>query len=121
MAAVQILDDLKQLVSAIETTQQLLRELFTKKLGALIDARPDEILQLVKSEAELSKELTQHLQWRRRILAQARERGLPSGSLHDLANAVANDERSDLLARIARCRSTAAKLRRESWIQWVVA
>ena len=75
----------------------------------------------MKSEAELSKELTQHLQWRRRILAQARERGLPSGSLHDLANAVANDERSDLLARIARCRSTAAKLRRESWIQWVVA
>lgn len=116
-----LLEEVRQLLPELEATQSEFADLFVNKRQALIAARSDELLQLADSEAELAKRLHAHLGRRQKILLQARRAGLPSDSIVALVAHIAGDLQEQLESQIERIREMAKSLRRESWIQWIIA
>ena len=116
-----LLKEVKQFLSALEATQDELAELFGRKRTALTQARSDELLRLAASEASLTGRLQAALGQRQRILNDAKQQGLPSQSLSELAPAIAGDERDRLRSRIERARGMSDRIRQESWIHWIIA
>ena len=116
-----LLEEVRQLLPELEATQSEFEDLFVNKRQALIAARSDELLQLADSEAELAKRLHAHLSRRQNILLQARRAGLPSDSIVALVARIAGNLREQLESQIERIREMANHLRRESWIQWIIA
>ncbi len=116
-----LLEEVRQLLPELEATQSEFAELFVHKRQALIAARSEELLQLADSEAELAKRLHSHLGRRQKILLDAKHAGLPSDSIVSLVARISGDLREQLESQIERIQEMANHLRRESWIQWIIA
>ncbi len=121
MAVAQILGEIQRLITALEATQSLLLELFARKHIALVEANAEELLRLAEAEALLAKQLAEHVQRRHQVLSAAQVAGLPSSGISELARAIVGGNAPEFLARIRHCQQIAARLRRESWVHWVVA
>lgn len=81
----------------------------------------DELLRLAESEAALAQQLQAAGDQRQRILQSAGRKGLPCKSLSDLAHSIAGDEGGRLQSRIQRASGMSNRIRRESWIHWIIA
>ena len=119
--SIPLLEEVRQLLPELEATQSEFAHLFVNKRQALIAARSDDLLRLADSEAELANRLHAHLGRRQKILLQAKRAGLPCDSIVALVARIAGDLREQLESQIERIRDMANSLRRESWIQWIIA
>ena len=119
--SMHLLEEVRQLLPELEATQSEFADLFVNKRQALVAARSAELLRIADSEAELANRLQAHLGRRQKILLQAKRAGLPSDSIVELVARIAGDLREQLELQIERIRDAANSLRRESWIQWIIA
>ena len=117
----RLLEQVTQFLQLLEPAQDEMLRLFNQKRSAVKLARTDEMLQLAQRESELTFELKQHLERRKRILALASNAGLPSDSIHSLVVAIGGQQREQLEQRIENSRSKSEAIRRHSWIHWIIS
>lgn len=104
----------------LQTAQEDFRNLFREKRVALTAARADELQRLADRETSLAGRLRSLLGRRQQILQQARDEGIAADSLAGLARQSGSDG-DGLRRRIDRLKSVAENLRRDGWVQWIVA
>ncbi|MCH8830574.1 MAG: hypothetical protein IID45_13440 [Planctomycetes bacterium] len=119
--SLELLAEVKRFLSRLEAVQQELTLHFERKTIALKSARAPELRQLAEIEKGLVSRLQQNLAEREEILDRARKQGLPAKTLQQLTESIAGGDWPLLRLRIDRARQSAAGLRRESWIHWIVA
>jgi hypothetical protein len=106
-------------VGRVEAVQSDLLALYRTKRAALATADSAGLLRLEAPERQAAERLQALVNERKQMLVRAAQFGFPDGSLADLAGAVGCEQA--LLDRIEGCKRRAAALRREGWVQWVVA
>ncbi len=106
-------------VGRVEAVQADLLATYRRKRVALAAADADGLRRLEPGETAAAERLRGLIEERTRLLARAKQFGLPGGSLAELSRAVGGDRATS--ERIAACRRRAASLRQEGWVQWVVA
>lgn len=106
-------------VGRVEAVQSDLLALYRTKRAALATADAKGLLQLETPERQAAERLQALINERKQMLVRAAQFGFPDGSLEELAGAVGCDK--PLRDRIEGCKRRAAALRREGWVQWVVA
>jgi flagellar biosynthesis/type III secretory pathway chaperone len=117
----ELLHETRQFLRSLEAAQTELSQLFDQKRAALTHARADELERLAGSESDLLKRLQSLHALRGRILQRASRAGLPHDTISHLVERIAGPELSQLRPKIQQARRQSERLRRESWIQWVIA
>ena len=110
---------LESYAGRVAVVQSELLALYRRKRVALVTADLPTLRPLNEGEAELGDRLRTLVTERSAVLAQAQRFGLPHGSLVEVAVGVGCPP--TVLDEIAACRRRAEALRREGWVQWVVA
>ena len=116
-----LLTALKQFLSAVEHVQRQLRALLATKLDALVTVNSAELLRLAEEEQQLALQLQKLVGLRSRLLEHGRQQGWQATTLLELAAYLGGDQRAELETRITRAEETAAELRQESWVHWIVS
>jgi len=116
-----LLNEVRRFLAGLEATQQELLELFDQKQTALRQARSEELLRLAQQEADLVDRLRGHVTQREKLLQQARSAGRPAEDLTRLIERIGGPEAETLTEPLQRVRRNSAALRRESWVQWMIA
>jgi hypothetical protein len=111
----------KKLLKTLEPLQEATLALFERKRAAVTLADPAEMLRLADVENDLSRKLQEALGARHEILQEARRSGLPSGSLLELVSSLEENDGPSVSTQIKTARRKAERIRRESWVQWVVS
>lgn len=106
---------------SFEATQEQLGELYRHKRTALIEARAGDLMRITESESRLALELKEQLGRRRQILQQSTKAGLPGDSIRALVASLHPEARVEFETQIERAHATAAQVRRESWIHFIIA
>ncbi len=117
----QIRDQVARLLNDLAATQTKLLVLFERKRVALRKARPAELLEIADLETALVEQLQEHVSQRERLLNETIVGDAPCESIADLLSRLAEPEDSALLTQLGLVRHNAELLRRESWVQWIVA
>lgn len=110
-------EDIARLLTGLEATQAELLALFDRKRVALRKARANELLEIADAETALVGRLQAHVTERQRLLAEAGG----CETIGVLLTRLDEPEDSDLQNRLKTVRRNAENLRRESWVQWIVA
>ncbi len=121
MIATQFVQAVGQFLSHLENVQSNLGQLLSAKRAAMTARDVDQLAQFTQREEELNQRLQQILEVRQRILSAAKRHKLPHESLLHLAGGMRGNEGERLRKRIVAARETAAGLRHESWIHWIIA
>jgi hypothetical protein len=113
--------EVRRYLRSFESTQEQLGELYRHKRTALIQARAADLLRIAEAETKLAGELKDQLARRRQILEQSEDAGLPVDSIRSLVASFDPDSRAELMPQIERAQTSATKVRRESWIHFIIA
>jgi hypothetical protein len=119
--ASRLLEEVTQFLTALEAAQEELLSVYKSRRAAMTAARAAQMQQLAEAESKITAELQKHLAERQRILEEAARNGYPSDSVLSLVSAIAGSEREELEERIVRSRLRSEKIRKESWVQWIVS
>lgn len=117
----QLLDEIRQFLTALETVQAELLELYAVKRTALTQANCEQLIQLSTQEAQAAQRLQILLGQRNRLLERAKAQGLPWDSISALSAAIAGSERDALQTRFERAQQAIVQLRHESWVHWIIS
>lgn len=115
--------EVRTFLDELEAVQRDLGVLFQAKHAALVSARVDEINRLLKPESDLTARLQALLKRRAGILERSRLAGRPAETLSQLIPTLADGQAdaAQLAQRAADAGQAAQDLRRDSWIQWIIA
>jgi len=117
-----VLSDVRELLCALEAAQRDLSTLQDRKRTALVQGHSDELLTIAGDETTIGNRLRALLDRRGEILRDARKSGLHGAdSLLALAENLPPKDREELEPRIKAARKQAAQIRRETWVQWIIA
>lgn len=117
-----LLDRVRELLRALETAQRDLSSLQDRKRAALTRGESSELLGIAREETILSNRLRDLLQQRSQILESARVAGAEdTGSLSSFVATLPPAEREELEPRVVQARRHAERIRRETWVQWIIA
>lgn len=116
-----IINRIKQFLKTLESLQDATLSLFESKRAAVTTANSAEMIRLADAEAELTMKMKFVLGTRREILLDAKRSGIASTSIYDIVAASDDSEREALSKRIQTARKKSERIRRESWVQWVVS
>ncbi len=108
-------------LTQLEAVQEELSALMAEKRTAMTQIQGDDLARIAADENVLITRLQKLLRERQRILDFAHQHRLPSQSLLHVVKAVATDTRDELIERIERAQRTAAGLRHESWVHWIIS
>jgi hypothetical protein len=111
----------ERFLKSLESTQNDLLAVYSRKRDALRGARADELGELSQAEEMLTKRLQALIEQRAQILQHARTAGLAGESMLELVESIGGDRQPALTARIEQSRELSSRLRFESWIHWIVA
>lgn len=117
----RLLNAVAHFLTLLEATQQELLKLFERKRAAIKQGHVSRILQLAEEESRLVQQLQQHLQVREELLQTGLQAGYRVKSLTELVETITGGKTGELYSRLQRVRERSAELRRESWVQWIVA
>ena len=117
----ELLGDVVRVLRALEGTQEELAGVFARKQGLLTGSNPLELDAVTRAEGELNKRLRALVGVRRELLEQAGRAGLPSDSLKSMVARLGGKVAEALSPQIERIGRAAARLRTESWGQWILA
>lgn len=112
--------DIAALLGELSATQTDLLELLGEKRTLLLQGDNIALEELQPRESELTERLQQCQQRRSELLSLAKEQGMPSDSIHSLANSLPSKDSSGLRPAIADARSRARLLQHESLANWVL-
>lgn len=115
--------ELQNYLTTLEQTQTELVELYQQKRTAMRHRQAEVLASIAEPEQKLTQQLQQHLTRREEILRHARLQGHSAGTLSELADILDGMEVTDppLPAQVARVRQHADRIRRECWMQWIIA
>lgn len=116
-----LLNEVRELLRAVEALQAEQWKLLERKHAALRGSQADELLALATQEEAIARRLQEQLGRRQRILRQASSPKAPVATLEELIVVLGGAETQRLLERTARIRKIAEHVQRENRIQWVVA
>lgn len=117
-----LLSDVRELLRTLEAAQHDLSTLQDRKRTALVQGHSDELLKIARDETTIGNRLRALLSRRGEILDDARKSGLHGvDSLLGLAASLQPEDREDLEPRIKAARKQAEQIRRETWVQWIIA
>jgi len=108
-------------LTQLESVQTELSTLMAQKRTALTEVQGQELARISTEEQQLLAQLQKLLRERGKILDFARQKQLPSESLLQLVKGIAEDSSGELIARLEQAQETAAKLRFESWVHWIIS
>ncbi|QDT47490.1 FlgN protein [Symmachiella dynata] len=108
-------------MTQLEVVQGELSALMAEKRTAMTQIQGHDLARISADESVLITRLQKLLRERNRILEFAQERNLPSQSLLHLVKAIGLETRDELIARIEQAQHTAAQLRHESWVHWIIS
>lgn len=117
----ELLNDVARFLTQLEFLQHQLQQLFDRKRSALSAGRAGELLDVARDEAALVERLQGLLARRETILAEAAAAGFSAQTLADLLEQTDESGAEAVAFRIEAARQTSERLRRESWVQWIVA
>ena len=118
----QLKDDVRELLRGLEAAQRDLLLLQERKRTALSQGAGSDLLQIAREETVLSNRLRELVDRRALILNEARNRGAAdTGSLAGFVATLPVADREDLQLRIEQVRTRAETIRRETWVQWIIA
>lgn len=113
--------DLTRFVDALEATQQELLEILRKQRAALVRAQAAELERLNQEASDAARRLQQLTAWRTRLLEQAAREATPAASLAVVLARSITPQAETLRARLQLIHQRFAEMRREAWIQWIIA
>ncbi|MBT4865602.1 MAG: hypothetical protein HON53_10895 [Planctomycetaceae bacterium] len=117
-----LLNDLRELLRSLETAQRDFSALQDRKRTALVEGHSDDLLSIARDETTIGDRLRALLDQRGEILDAARKSGLPGAdSLLGIAANLQPKDRDELEPRIQAARKQAEQIRRETWVQWIIA
>lgn len=108
-------------LTQLEAVQGELSALMTEKRSAMTQIMGNDLARISADENVLITRLQKLLRERHRILEFAQQHDFPAQSLLHLVKAIASRTRDDLIARIEQAQKTAAELRHESWVHWIIS
>ena len=117
----ELIEDVVRFLRALEGTQEELAQVFARKQGLLTGIDPSALEEAARAEGEVNGRLRKLVGVRRELLERAGRQGLPSESLKDVVarlGGAAAEQLSPLIERVGR---NSARLRTESWGQWILA
>lgn len=117
----RLLNEIARFLHQLDGLQTELLALFVRKRDALKHGRAKELTQMAGEESALVERLKSQLTRREEILAMAADAGFRCETLSLLLEQIDPDNSSDLNAAMQRARDNSTELRRESWVQWIVA
>lgn len=121
MVAANLLGETEQFLTQLEPAQDALLSLYERKKAAMVNAHSAEMLQIAEEEKQATFELQKMLSHREQILNKAQRSGFDVKTLSELAETSTADGRDKVLLRIERAHAKTQRIRRESWVQWIVA
>jgi len=119
--AMNLRSRVKKFLSSLESIQDELLELYERKRHAITRAEATQMRTLAQTEAELTQTMQRFVVQRQEILNDAGGAQLPCDSILELVAVVGGDEQSQLEDRVKRSRKKSERIRRESWVHWVVS
>lgn len=114
-------DEVFRLLADLEQIQIEMEQLHMVKDRALAAPKAEQLTPLAQLEGELAQRLQTFTVERTRLLAKARQHGLPGDSLQALAGAIGGAQQAAALERIELAQVRSARLRRHSWSHWLIA
>jgi len=121
MSQTKILQQIDQFITELDQTQNELGQLFDQKKTALSNAETQKLLQLSQQETGITERLKSLLVERSNLLQNAKEQGMAAETLMQLASRCSNNPQSQMLQKMQNTQTRADRLRRESWVHWIVA
>ena len=112
--------EIAQLLSRLGTTQERLLKLLSKKHDLLKNRDHQGISALADEELSLSNDLQECHMQRQQLLQKAADAGLPADSIQSLAEALPEEDTSDLQAPLKESLHRSHLLRHQSFTHWVV-
>jgi hypothetical protein len=117
----ELMSKVRQYLVALEQAQTELLELLSVKQAALTQADHQQVQRLSEAEAQILQRFQGLIAQRSRFLDVLRRQGLPADSIAAFVAAAGGSERAELEERLAASRARGARLRHETWVQWVIA
>jgi hypothetical protein len=115
-------NDVRELLRALEAAQRDLTALYERKRGALVEGASEELLSVARDEAALANRFHGLLSRREQILQAAEHSGRPKAeTLLALVGSLSAADRGELEPLISEARQRSEILRRETWVQWIIA
>lgn len=121
MSQSEMLQQIDQFITELDQTQHELSHLFEQKKTALTNAETEQLLNLSQQEAVITERLKSLLAQRGSLLKSAKEQGTAAETLMQLARTLSGNRNSPMLQRMQQTQTQANRLRRESWVHWIVA
>ena len=112
--------ELATLLTDLLAVQDELLKVLTRKRELLLAPDPEGLTTIAEQEEELIQRLQGCVKRRRELLSQAKQEGLPSGSIEALTQALPRNQRSQLDDQVQLARSRARLLQHQSLTNWVV-
>lgn len=112
--------ELAGFMTDLSTVQNETLEVLTKKRECLANVDPDGLADLAGREEELMNRLQDCLRRRMELLEKAKQQGLPSGSLGDLAKALPCGEQGSLRQQVKQANGRTRLLQHHSLTNWVL-
>ena len=109
-----------QLLNDLLAVQDELLALLTKKRELLVEADSDGLAAVGHEERRLVERLQECLARREALLQEARQEGLPSGSIRALSQALPRQQREEIRQQTKLAASQARLLKHHSLTNWVV-
>ncbi|MFQ5732942.1 MAG: flagellar export chaperone FlgN [Planctomycetaceae bacterium] len=116
----RLLDGVARWLDQLEATQDAMLELFRRKKTTLKTLRAKDLVEISREECALVERLQQRLARRAELLAAAQDAGLSGTSLTEVVAQIDDPLADSLSARMRAAERRSEKLRRESWVQWIV-
>ncbi|MBW3541492.1 MAG: flagellar export chaperone FlgN [Planctomycetes bacterium] len=117
----QFSGEIRRFLHDLDNIQSAFEELFGRKRELLTAAEAARLVTLADEEASLVERMQRLITRRGRLLIEARTAGSKADSLTGLAAELPEDERESLRPELSEARRRTEALRRESWLQWIVA
>ena len=115
-------DSIEQFLANLERIQGTLVELFADKRRLLVSADNRQLQLLAERESAAARGLQAVVSERNRLLLEARRAGWPAvRTLGELLAQLGAAAQADWSDRLRRAEETAAHLRRESWVHWIIS
>jgi len=119
--AMPILDELQALLIDLESNQAAFLAMFKKKSVVMKNPTPIELVRLIDEELKLTRITQDCLNRRTSILSQVGKLGLNVNSLSEVIQVIAGAKRNRLLGDINRIEDGSQRIRKESWVHWIIA
>ncbi len=121
MSMEQLLFEIEKFLTLLEPHQQKMLQLCDQKTVQLREGKMKELIELSNHEAVLTREMQLLLSTRQQLLNMASGICGQVESLEEIVKPIDTKAAQSILQRIEHSKGISEKIRRESWVHWIIA